>query len=292
MQRPDAEVIDLSPADVADGRFVEAVGGSLFASASIVIVRDLTVLPPEQHDLVVRTASHPGDDLCLTLTHPGGVKGKALVDQLVKAGVKKITVEAPKAWKLPDFVKEEGKRVNVGFDPPAAAALVDAVGNDLSALAGAVAQLASDWPDARMSVDMVNRYFAGKAEVSGFAIGDAVMNGHSQEALSLLRWGFDTGTPPVLITSALASSLRALGKYMGLRAARLSETDLARAIGVPPWKVKDVAAQARAWTPNGVARGIAAVAKADAEVKGASADPEFALESLVLTLSQIRSGVT
>ena len=289
--RPEAETVDLSPADVAAGRFAEAVGGSLFAAASIVVVRDLSALPAEQADLVVHTAAQPSDDLCLTMTHPGGVKGKALLDRLAKAKVPKVTIEAVKAWDLPRFVMDEAKRAKVRLDQPTAVALVEAVGTDLPALAAAVAQLADDWPGAQLNAELVNRYFAGRAEVSGFAVSDAVIGGHPEQALGLLRWAFDTGTSPVAVTTALAAALRSIGKYLGLRSQQLSPPDLARAVGVPPWKLKSLPAQARGWTPAGVARGIAAVAQADAQVKGAATDAQYALEHLVFALDQARRGL-
>ena len=287
--QPAAEVVDLSPADVAEGRFVEAIGGSLFASASIVVVRDITALPPEQTDLVVRTAAAPEASLCLTLTHPGGIKGKALLDRLGKSGVQRLSVEALKVSDLPRFVMEEARRARVRLDVTVANALVEAVGTDLAALSAAVSQLADDCGGSALTVEMVNAYFAGRAEVSGFAIADAVMSGRPEHALRLLRWAFNIGTPIVLITSALASALRALGKYSGLRDQRLSQPDMARAIGVPPWKLRDIEHQSRGWTSAGLQRGIMAVALADAQVKGASTDPEYALERLVISLDQLRA---
>ena len=285
--QPAAEVVDLDPAAVAEGRFTEAVGGSLFAAASIVVVRDISALPPEQVDLVVRTAQAPDDSLCLTLTHPGGVKGKATLDRLGKAGVPRQNVETVKVAELPQFVMDEARRLRIRIDPTVAKALVEAVGTDLAALCGAVAQLADDCAGAELTVDLVNAYFSGRAEVSGFAIADAVMWGRPEEALRLLRWAFNTNTAPVFVTSALASAMRAVSKYAGLRDQRLSQADLARAVGVPPWKLRDIDSQSRGWSTEGLGRGVVAVALADAQVKGASTDPEYALERLVMTLSQL-----
>ena len=289
--QPAAEVFDLSPADIAEGRFAEAIGGSLFASSSIVVVRDITMLPPEQASLMVSTARQPGEAVCLTLVHPGGVKGKALLEQLSKAGVPRVNVESVKARDLPQFVREEAKRVKLRIDMSVATSLVEAVGTDLASLCGAVAQLADDWPGAQLTSEMVTQYFAGRAEVSGFAIADAVMMGRPQEALALLRWAINTGTLAVFITSALASALRALGKFTGVRGQRLSPPDLARAVGVMPWKLRDIEAQARYWTAAGIQRGIVAVALADEQVKGAGTDAEYALERLVLSLEQVRQSV-
>lgn len=283
-ERPSAETVDLGPTETADGRLAEVVGGSLFAESSIVVLRDLTALPPDQGDMLVATAVHPGDDLCLTIAHPGGVKGKALLDRLGKGRVPRVSVEAIKPWDMPQFVMAEGRRQKMRIDMATATALVDAVGADLYALSAAVSQLASDWPGDTLTPDVVNRYFSGRSEVSGFAIADAVMAGQSQQALGLLRWALEAGTPPLLITSALAGALRNQGRYLDLAAQRLSKGEIASVLKVWPKKLDAIAAQSRAWTTDRVAEAIGAVARADAQVKGAGTDPGYALEHLVLSL--------
>ena len=289
-EHPGAEVIDLSSVDVADGRLAEAAGGSLFADASVVVAHDLSGLPDEQADLVLRIASHPDDDLCLVLTFPGGVKGKTLIDKLIRAKVPKVEVEPVKAKNLPGFVMTEAKRAKVRLDPAAATALIDAVGDDLQSLAAAVTQLADDCPGATLTVDLVNRYFSGRADVAGYSVANAVLAGRRQEALKLLRWAFTIGVSSVFVTTALASALRALGKYLGYRSQGLSQSDMERIVGVPYWKFKELSAQAREWTPKAVSQGIVLVAKADGEVKGASVDPQYALERLLLDLDKLRLG--
>jgi len=284
LERPDAETVDLAPTEIADGKLAEAVGGSLFATSSIVVVRDLTALPSDQAELLVQTAARPGDDLCLTIVHPGGVKGKAVLDQLAKARVQRISVEALKPWDMPQFVVAEARRAKMRIDMATATALVDAVGPDLYALSAAIGQLASDWPGDTLTPDIVNKYFSGRAEVTGFAIADAVMAGHTQQALGLLRWALEAGTAPVLITSALAGALRNQGRYIDLAAQRLGRGEIASALKVWPKKLDAIAAQSRAWTTERVAEGIVSVANADAQVKGAGTDPGYALEYLVLNL--------
>ena len=56
----------------------------------------------------------------------------------------------------------------------------------------------------------------------------------------------------MLVTSALAGSLRGLGKYLELRSARMPDNDLARQVGVPPWKLKDLSRLSRDWSSQAV----------------------------------------
>ena len=69
---------------------------------------------------------------------------------------------------------------------------------------------------------------------------------------------------------------------------RLTDADLARDLGVPPWKVRTVRDQSRSWSPEGIAAAVRAVAKADADLKGASSDASYTLERLVLTVAGLR----
>jgi DNA polymerase-3 subunit delta len=50
---------------------------------------------------------------------------------------------------------------------------------------------------------------------------------------------------------------------------------------MPPWKVDRVRQQLRGWTPEGVAQALQVVAETDAQVKGAGADPAYALEKAI-----------
>lgn len=287
-EHPDAEVNQVSASELGDGRFGDLIGGSLFASWVIVVVTELANLPDEALPLVKMTALDPHPELCLILVHQGGVKGRGLVDALKKAKIARVGAEPIKAWELPKFVAAEARSLQLTMDDQAAQSLVDAVGTDLRALVGALRQLAADYDGERLSAAMVRRYFAGRAEVTSFAVADDAMAGRAGAALEKLRWALSTGVAPVLVTSALANSLRGLGKYLELRSARLADNDLARQVGVPPWKLKDLGRLSREWSAPGVSIAIRAVAQADEQVKGAAADPGFALEQLLLTVHRAR----
>ena len=63
------------------------------------------------------------------------------------------------------------------------------------------------------------------------------------------------------------------------------EADLAREVGVPPWKLRTLRDQSRGWSDAGIARAVRAVAQADADIKGQAHDASYTLERLVLTAS-------
>jgi DNA polymerase-3 subunit delta len=104
-----------------------------------------------------------------------------------------------------------------------------------------------------------------------------------------LRWAMTTGVAPVLITSALASGLRSIGKLI-TAGTGLRDADLAKEVGVPPWKLKSIRSQARGWDAAGIACALKLTAEADADVKGAADDSAFSLERTVLAVSRCRRG--
>lgn len=287
-EQPDVQVSALDGSTMSAADLLEAAGGSLFTVFSSVVVSSAQSMTPDATDALVHLAAGPGDDVCLIVEHPGGAKGRGVVDRLRKLKVHTVPATAPKAWELVSFVTTEARNAGVDMGQGAAQALVDAVGSDLRSLAAAVNQLASDWAGERLTVDMIGRYFAGRSDVSSFVVSDDVMAGRTGQALERLRWALSCGVPPVLVTSALASSLRSLGSYLELRSSRMSDAEMSRAVEVPPWKLKTLARQARNWQASSVGAGIVAVARADAAVKGAVTDPEFALEQLLLTLDAAR----
>jgi len=284
----DADVTEVVGADVGADALAELTSPSLFASSRAVVVRQIQDLSQRAGEAIVRYCDRPDPDVALVLVHPGGQKGRGLVDQLRKADTVEISCEAMKPYDLPRFVATEIRRHRGVIDEEAARLLVDAVGADLRALAAAASQLSNDFAPEPISAEVVGRYFGGRAEVKGFAVADAALGGRSADALEQLRWALGNGVAPVLLTSAFAGGLRGLARLVSAPRG-LREADLAREVGVPPWKLKTLRAQSRGWHPIGLATAITAVARADADVKGAADDAGHALERMVLAVSEARS---
>jgi DNA polymerase-3 subunit delta len=184
-------------------------------------------------------------------------------------------------------VAEEVRHHGASIDKDAASFLVSAVGQDLRSLAAAADQLNNDYPDEALTVEKVRKYFGGRAEAKSFAVADAAFWGRRRVALEELRWAIDNGTAPVLVTSAFAGSARGVARYRSASRG-MREADLAREVGVPPWKLRTIRDQSRAWTDRGIALAVRAVAQADADIKGAAGDAAYTLERLVLTVTGLR----
>ncbi|MBC9735585.1 DNA polymerase III subunit delta [Nocardioides marmotae] len=286
----EAELSETAAGELSLATLGELSAPSLFSSTRCVVVRALENLPEESVAGLLAYAQAPVEDVALVLVHGGGPKGSGVLTKLRKAaGVTEVKSGEPKASEFPGFVAAEVRRYGSTIDQEAASFLVSAVGQDLRSLAAAAHQLTHDFPGQSLDVEKVKRYFGGRAEAKSFAVADAAFSGRRHVALEELRWALDGGTAPVLVTSAFAGGVRGLARYQGAPRG-MREGDLAREIGVPPWKIRSIRDQSRGWTEQGLAQAIRAVAQADADIKGAASDASYTLERLVLTITALREG--
>lgn len=285
----EAEISEATASELTMAVLGELAAPSLFSTTRCVVVRALENLPEESAAGLLTYAADPADDVAIVLVHGGGPKGSGTLNKLRKiATVTEVKSTELRASELPRFVAGEARAAGSGIDEEAAEALVQAVGGDLRSLSAAARQLASDFAGERISVEKVGRYFGGRAEATSFAVADHAFAGRRAKALEELRWAMDTGTAPVLVTSAFAAGARGLARFSGAPRG-MREADLAREVGVPPWKIRTLRDQVRGWDSTGLAGAIRAVATADADIKGAGSDPAYTLERLVLTVTELRT---
>ncbi|MDX6348590.1 MAG: polymerase subunit delta [Streptomyces sp.] len=281
----DTDVRDLAPEALQPGTLAELTSPSLFAERKVVVVRNAHDLSAETVKDVKAYLDAPAEEITLVLLHAGGAKGKGLLDAARKAGAREVA--CPKMTKPADrlaFVRGEFRALGRSATPEACQALVDSIGSDLRELASACAQLTAD-VEGTVDVAVVARYYTGRAEATGFEVADLAVTGRAAEALERLRWALAVGQPLPGITFALASGVRSIGKLASApRGARPG--DLARELGMPPWKIDRVRQQMRGWTGDGVSAALRAVAEADAAVKGGGADPAYALEKAVVAIAR------
>ncbi|SDU60270.1 DNA polymerase III, delta subunit [Jiangella alkaliphila] len=279
----------VSGSELTAGALAEHVSPSLFATRRVLLVNDVQDVSESVGDVLVGYVNTPIDGIHVVLLHPGGVKGKKLLTALRKAGVHEVPAER---LTRPDdqvsFVRAEVRRNGGRIDEAAARQLVESVGGDLRGLASAAGQLAVDAPDGQVTAQVVSMYFEGRAEVKGWVVADRAVEGKTGEAVEQLRWALETGTDPVLVTGSLATSLRSLARLAGAPRG-MRDADVARDLGIPPWKVRVLRGQLRGWTPNGLARAIRAVADADLAVKGGGNDATLALTTALVAIGSARA---
>ncbi|HEY0185889.1 MAG TPA: DNA polymerase III subunit delta [Cellulomonas sp.] len=276
---PEVEVTRLDAAAYGTGELLLATSPSLFAEDRMVVVEAVDKATDELILDAISYLGAPQPDVWLVLRHGGGQRGKRLLDAVKAGGHPVVSCEAIKRdADKSAFVTQEMRRAGRRMEVRAVRALVDAVGSDLRELAAACSQLVADTGGV-IGTEVVERYYGGRIEATGFRVADAAVEGSAGEAVSLLRHAFATGLDPVPVVAALAVRLRTLAKVSASRGRGAAD------LGMAPWQIDRARKELARWTPEGLADAITAVAQADAEVKGAGRDPRFAVERAVLRIA-------
>jgi DNA polymerase-3 subunit delta len=284
---PDVEVSRINAAAYEAGTLLMQVSPSLFGESKLIEVEAVESMNDAFLADALAYLGHPESDAVLVLRHGGGVRGKKLLDAIKKAGWPVVDCQPLKkdADKLA-FVTAEFKGAGRRIEQDAVQALVNAVGANLSELAAACSQLIAD-AGTTVTTDIVDRYYGGRIEATAFKVADAAMAGNGPLALSTLRHALATGADPVPLVAALAAKLRTVARVAG---ASGSSAQIAADLGMQPWLVEQAQRDVRRWTPEGLVRSIQATAEADAQVKGLSRDPVYAVEHAVTVIAMSVQG--
>jgi len=282
------EITTIFAADAIVGDIADALAPSLFSEKRALIIRDLQDLLMEVQDELTRYLDDVDPTMTVIFVHKGGVKGKALLDKIKKTKAQIIACdplkkESEKQEFVRNFLLDLGRKAT----PGGVTALVNAVGNDLRELSAACSQIAADTKGV-IDEAMVDKYHQGRIETTGFDVADAALDGNVSKAMLALRNALATGTDPVMITSAIASGIRAIAKVSGASRG-VKSFELAGTLGMAPWQIDKARRQLAGWTPRGISDAVGAIAQADAAVKGAAVDPIYALERAVMEIARARA---
>lgn len=275
------EVTVVPAGDYAAGQLAVATSPSLFAEPKLVCVTELAGMNENLLTDALAYLASPDPDVTVVWEHTGGNRGKKLLDAL-RAGAAVVDCSPPKsdrdkaAFVLAQF-REHGRRI----EPDAARGLAAAVGTSTAELAAACAQLMADVP-ATVDHELVEKYYGGRVEVTAFRVVDAAVAGNAAQALKLWRQAVDVGVDPVPMVAALGAKLRLIALVAGSRG---GTGRLAREIGAAPWQVERAQQEARRFAPADVTAGLQAVADADAQVKGESRTPYYAVERAITVIA-------
>ena len=280
------DITRLAAAETSPGALAETLSPSLFATSRLAVLEGLDDSSDDLAAALLALAADPPDGAVVVLVHPGGNKGKRLLDGLRAAGVPVVRCDTPKGGELVEFVIAEARAHKGRMDSETASRLVDVLGGDLRGLASMTEQLVVDG-EGRVTLDLVSQYVDGRADVKGWAVADLAVTGQTAKALAELRWALAGGTDAVLVVGALAGSLRTLTMLTAMpRGYR--DADVARDLKVPTWKVRVLRGQLRGWSSDGLARAMRSVAAADLAIKGGSSDHALALSEAVLAVCEAR----
>ena len=253
---------------------------SLLGGRRVVVVRDAGDLKKDAVESLIAYLDSPSPDSVLILV--GDVKGK-LATKVKEAGTV-LGLEAPKGRRLVSWIRERATARELKFDDRAGWALIDAVGNELRDLDGALEQLATGLgPGAKVGQAEVRRAFPRFADERIYAFQDAIGDRRLPVAMATLRRLLEQGDAPLAVFGALSTQVRRM-----LTARRLADDGGARAIGralgMPDWRAERLHKQVRTFREEELVAAMKVLAETDHEMKGGDLPPEIALERAVVQI--------
>ncbi|OBG29802.1 DNA polymerase III subunit delta [Mycobacterium sp. 852002-51057_SCH5723018] len=280
----DVPVSRMRAGDVSTYELAELLSPSLFADERIVVLEAAAEAGKEAAGIIAAAAADIPPGTVLVVVHSGGGRAKALSGELQSLGAAvHPCARIAKLSERVDFIRKEFRALRVKADEETVTALLDAVGSDVRELAAACSQLVAD-TGGDVDAAAVRRYHSGRAEVKGFDIADKAVVGDVAGATEALRWAMMRGEPLVVLADALAEAVHTIGRVGPLSG---DPYRLAAQLGMPPWRVQKAQKQARRWSRERVATAMKVVAALNANVKGAVADADYALESAVRQVAEL-----
>lgn len=270
------EVSEISDGAYSAGELFNYASPSLFAEPRLLLVQgaaeglleDLKSLienPVEDCTVVVRLPNMVG--------HSGKIR-KDLAKQALSVSCEELKKDSDRV----EFVRREFSREGVAIEQPAIRALIGAFASDLGELGAACSQLASTHK--KVSLQDVEVAFGGRVETNAFKIADAALSGNAAEAIRLFRHGFATGIDSVALVAALSMRIRQLARLFNDRNAAPAT------LGMQPWQIDKARKELSGWQEEQLAGLVQLAAQTDADVKGASRDPEYSVEKLLLAMAR------
>lgn len=241
----------------------------MMAARRMVFVRDLATMPADEAEPLLAYLAKPNPSTVIVAIATKIDKRIKLYAQLSKKGWLHV-LEAPR--QVAPFVRAEAQARGVRIDGAAVNRLVDAVGGDLSRLAMAVEQLglfvSGAGGDRPVTADDVDELIADTRERSVFELTDAIGAADRARALVAVASLCDQRESAVGVIVMLARHIRQLTLLHSLRAQGIPRPQWASMIGVPPFVVDKLAAQARSYSPEALATATQRLAMIDRALKG------------------------
>jgi DNA polymerase-3 subunit delta len=227
----DVQAFEVEAADWQGGETGDLATPSLFGDRRALLVNDCRSLPDHALAELKHYLAAPEPSATLILVAQVADRGKppAALLKVVEPVGEVRNVAVPRK-DLPGWVAARAKAKDIQLAPDGAKALVDALAEP-AAIVQALDQLASAFPDQRITRAEVASQFRGLGEQKVWDLCDRAFSRDLPGAMRSLRALLDARDDPLMILGGIASRLRDLIKVRAAPA-NLSPAELARRVGL------------------------------------------------------------
>lgn len=182
---------------------------------------------------------------------------------------------------LMKWLHEAEKTEKVTISERGERALIAALAPDLWALKNAIQKLGAYAGGETVDEHMVGQLVTAVEDTKSWAMTDAIAAGNERHALASLQHLLIEGSAPPILAAMIARRYRQLAIVKDMRVRRAPQDEIARASGVPPFKVGEVGALATRYSWAQLRAAYDRLLAADLSVKRGLQDDESALQLLV-----------
>lgn len=237
----------------------------MMGARRMVFVRDLALMAADELAGLVPYLDAPSPSTVLFMV-------TSKLDKRLKlyaaAGKKGFVHELTAPRRADAWIRAEADARGVRLDAAAVHRLADAVGADLSRLALTIDQLALYAGGRPVTADDVDDLVADTRERSVFELTDAIGAGDAPAALAAVASLTEQRQSAIGVLAMLSRHVRQLALVHVARGEGVGPRDLAGRLGVPPFVVDKLVAQAKRYRPAALARAGELLAAADWALKG------------------------
>jgi DNA polymerase-3 subunit delta len=271
---PEISAREVDASDWKGGETADLATPSLFGDRRALLVADARKLSDDAVRELERYLANPAPDAPLILCAVVAPRGKppaALVKMVRPVGQVREVNLARKD--LVGWLAERAKAMGLQLAADGAAALVETLGEDPSALDQSLEQLSAAFGTARITRDVVAEQFRGLGEQHVWDLCDKAFARDLPASVRSVRTLLEAREDPLMILGGIASRLRDLLRVRALPD-RMPPAELAKAAGLRfDWQARRYREQARRFTMEELVRVHAHVVEADRALKsGATED--------------------
>jgi DNA polymerase-3 subunit delta len=269
---------DLDVGDVAS----RIASFPMMAPRRVVVIRRIDKLDDTQARVLLPYLEDPSPTttLILTATKPDG--RKKLFSQLKKSAVC-LEFKQPYDNQIPDWIRGRISAMDKEMDAEAVHLLQMSVGAQLAELANELEKLVIHVGDERViSVQDVREVVSASRGASIFELADAMGRRNTARALTCLRQLVEQGENPSRMVAMLTRHIVILRNARWLQSLRLSRTEIAGKLKVPPFFLSGYLEQAALFNDEELWMAFESLLEADSSLKSRSRSPHTSLSALVV----------
>ena len=262
---------------------------SFFSAKRLIIVKWVEKLATRHGEALIPYLKNPNDSTTLVFV---GTKldGRLKWAQTLKKQA--TVVECAPLYENQRllWVKQQAGQLGIKLDEHALHALAETAGEGLYVTRGELDKLANYLPPTtRGSATDVETLRGMEPGASVFDLTTAIGRGDRGRALYIVSKNLEVGEAPLRILGALVWQVRRIWKAKSLIAQGTNQSQVARLLGIPPFRAAEFFRQIQGWTESQCAQAWELFWKSDTALKGgASAAPNRVLDELILSLCAMR----